>query len=331
MNADGWYFVTTAEGGAEEDPVSYRLEISESLSGSWREVAAPPWWLRSVFGNVPTARGSMVIHDLRPTWQWVLERCCGLGIVFLGCLMATIQAAQGHGRRAAQLLAVTWGVFSLLSLCIAICNTVMGTEIEDNLLLLQWFVFVELAIVTHAIYAERYILDVMLLVCPAFGATMLLREHYYFNSTVLPVLTENIPYFLGALPAFSAAVLLIARSAAGRWVRDHLLAEDRQAYKVVWDSVVMADAANGGALRLLAARTRVITAALSPEVVRQRHRLRLISSSSSSGWASEIWRSSYLRRGASGVVGPVRPRVRSASPSLFIGRKKMLQEITVVV
>ena len=118
-----------------------------------------------------------------------------------------------------------------------------------------------------------------------------------------------------------AAVLIVIRGTAGRWVRDHLLADDRRVYGALWQATMDADA-NAGTLERLAIRTRTVAAALQPELVRQRHRLQLLPGPSGyisdDGCKSGVWHSSYIRRGASAVTGPVRPRVHCCFHITFL-------------
>ena len=312
VSADGWYFTTATERIPEEDPVEFRLEVLVSGNGdAWRELEAPPWWPRRASARVPLARGATMLLDLRPPWQWVLQQCVGFGVLAAAWLAALLLSAQGNGRRAVLGAATGIGTFALLNLCAAVHDSIFGDEDARDLALLRWFAFIELAVLMCAFLEERHILEAIVVFSPLFGVMLLLQQRLCFPNPILPWLTGSMPMIWVTFPTATAVVLIVIRGTAGRWVRDHLLAEDRRVYGALWQATVNADA-NVGALERLAARTRAVAASLQPELVRQRHRLRLIPGpgySSDDGWTS-VWQSSYLRRGASAVTGPVRPRVR---------------------
>ncbi len=294
--------------------MEFRLDVSETANGDvWRELDSPPWWPRRALARVPLARGATMLLDLRPPWQWVLQQCIGFGVLAAAWLVALLLSARGNGRRAVLGATIGIGTFAILNLCAAIHDSIFGDEDARDLALMRWFAFMELTVLVCAFLEERHILETLLFFSPFFGVTLLLQQRLCFPNPILPWLTGNMPMIWATFPTAAALVLIVIRGTAGRWVRDHLLADDRRVYGALWQATVDNDA-NVGMLERLAARTRAVAASLQPELVRQRHRLRLIpgsaGNSSDDGWTSGVWQASYLRRGASAVTGPVRPRVR---------------------
>ena len=247
--------------------------------------------------------------DLRAPWQWVLQLCGGMGLLFAGSLAAAALASKGQGRRGAQALTLSFVAYSVVMLCIAAHDSAFGTVDDLALALPRWLEFAVSVTMAYAYNTERYVFDITLVLGPAFGISLLIQQGIYMPSPFLPWLTSNLPYLWVTVPTAVSGVVMMIRFAASRWICDHLLADDRRVYSAEWSAAVASDAANSGALPRLAAMSRAIAASLLPEVVRQRHRLRIVTQPDSSTWTSEVWRSSYLRRGRSVVAGPVRPRV----------------------
>ena len=107
VEADGWWFTTSALQPFTEDPARFVAECSADFVGSeWRPLGASTvswaWSGRPVFDTsgsakfeVPLARGEIVNFDMRPPWAWAAAGHAWQALyVSLALAMAALSAAQ---------------------------------------------------------------------------------------------------------------------------------------------------------------------------------------------------------------------------------------------